>query len=223
MKFDKATCDLYIADSSLGLMKVDRHGGIATSVVSHFNGVPLKFTNGLDIDPHNGAIYFTDTSTKFSRWQWEQAISTMDRTGRLLKYDPKDGSVSVLRGGLAFPNGVALSRDRTFLLLAETTTGQIHKFWLSGPRRHSYGMLLQLGGRPDNINRNADGDFWIAQNPTLPYVLRRGEGIGHPIKIDGSGRVLDHLGDVGSTSDVTEFNNRIWLGSLDNSYVASTM
>jgi sugar lactone lactonase YvrE len=41
-------------------------------------------------------------------------------TGRLLKYDPGTGKVSVVLDNLAFANGVALSRDETFIIVCES-------------------------------------------------------------------------------------------------------
>lgn len=68
LKFNKATCDLYIADAYFGLMVVGPSGGFAKQVVTNAEGVPLRFTNALDIDQNTGIVYFTDTSTKFQRW-----------------------------------------------------------------------------------------------------------------------------------------------------------
>lgn len=66
LRFNKRTGDLYIADSYLGLMKVGPEGGLATSLVTEADGVPLRFTNDLDIDDA-GNIYFTDSSSKYQR------------------------------------------------------------------------------------------------------------------------------------------------------------
>lgn len=44
-----------------------------------------------------------------------------EATGRLLRYDPPTKSTHVVLDGLAFPNGVQLSRDQSFLLYTETT------------------------------------------------------------------------------------------------------
>lgn len=44
-----------------------------------------------------------------------------EATGRLLRYDPPTKTTHVVLEGLAFPNGVQLSRDQTFLLFTETT------------------------------------------------------------------------------------------------------
>ena len=54
--------------------------------------------------------------------------STFDRSGRLLKYDPLTKKASVLYRGLAFPNGVALSQNNSFILVAESTRRRILKF-----------------------------------------------------------------------------------------------
>lgn len=66
LRFDKRTGELYIADSYFGLMKVGPEGGLATSLVTEAEGVPLSFTNDLDIDDE-GNVYFTDSSTKYHR------------------------------------------------------------------------------------------------------------------------------------------------------------
>ena len=66
LRFDKRNGELYIADSYFGLMKVGPEGGLATSLVTEAEGVPLRFTNDLDIDDE-GNVYFTDSSTKYHR------------------------------------------------------------------------------------------------------------------------------------------------------------
>jgi hypothetical protein len=44
-----------------------------------------------------------------------------EATGRLLRYDPSTKTTFVILEGLAFPNGVQLSRDQSFMLFTETT------------------------------------------------------------------------------------------------------
>ena len=67
LKFNTATCDLYIADAYYGLAVVGPGGGLAKALATFVEGVPLKFTNALDIDTKTGEVYFTDSSTKFQR------------------------------------------------------------------------------------------------------------------------------------------------------------
>ena len=66
LRFDKRTGDLYIADAYFGLLVVGPQGGLATRLVSEVDGVPLKFTNDLDIDKE-GIVYFTDSSSVYQR------------------------------------------------------------------------------------------------------------------------------------------------------------
>lgn len=57
-------------------------------------------------------------------------------TGRLLKYNPKDGSTAVIAGNMWFPNGVALglSEDGTFVAVAETTSMRVRRVYVAGPK-----------------------------------------------------------------------------------------
>ena len=68
LKFNEATCKLYIVDAYFGLMVVGRNGGVAKQLAISVEGVPFWFTNTLDIDQNTKVAYFTDTSTIFQRW-----------------------------------------------------------------------------------------------------------------------------------------------------------
>ena len=85
-----------------------------------------------------------------------------DKTGRLLKYNKSTKEVTVLLRDLAFPNGVALSKDGSFLLVAETTTSRILRLWLHGPNAGQVDTFAVLPGFPDNVRRNSEGHFWVA-------------------------------------------------------------
>eukprot|EP00261_Vitis_vinifera_P017500 XP_010647214.1 PREDICTED: protein STRICTOSIDINE SYNTHASE-LIKE 10 [Vitis vinifera] len=129
LKFNEATCDLYIADAYFGLLVVGQNGGVAKQVAISAEGVPFRFTNALDIDQNTGVVYFTDTSTIFQRWAYAIAMQIGDKTGRLLKYDPRTKEVTVLLRGLSFSNGVALSEDKDFVLVTETTAAKVTRYW----------------------------------------------------------------------------------------------
>ena len=66
LRFNRRTGDLYIADAYLGLMRVGPEGGQATMLVNEVEGVPLRFTNDLDV-ASDGSVYFTDSSSKYQR------------------------------------------------------------------------------------------------------------------------------------------------------------
>ncbi|KAJ4905041.1 Protein STRICTOSIDINE SYNTHASE-LIKE 10 [Raphanus sativus] len=108
------------------------------------------------------SLGWTDFAYTSANMQFLAAVLNVDKTGGLIKYDRSSKKVTVLLQGIAFANGVALSKDWSFVLLAETTTCKILRLWLSGPNAGTQNMFAQLPGFPDNIRRNSNGDFWVA-------------------------------------------------------------
>ena len=68
LKFNEATCKLYIVDAYFGLMVVGRKGGVAKKLVISVEGVPFWLTNTLDIDQNTRGAYLTDANTIFQIW-----------------------------------------------------------------------------------------------------------------------------------------------------------
>ncbi|XP_022862903.1 protein STRICTOSIDINE SYNTHASE-LIKE 3-like [Olea europaea var. sylvestris] len=161
LRFDKRTGDLYIADAYLGLMKVGPEGGLATSLATEAEGIPLGFTNDLDIDDE-GNVYFTDSSTKFQRRNFMQLVFSGEDSGRMLKYNPKTKETTILVRNLQFPNGVSLSKDGSFLVFCEGSIGRLRKYWLKGEKVHTSETMAVLPGSPDNVRTNEKGEFWVA-------------------------------------------------------------
>ncbi|XVF19585.1 hypothetical protein REPUB_Repub11eG0123600 [Reevesia pubescens] len=161
LRFDKKTGDLYIADAYLGLFKVGPEGGLATSLVTEAEGVPLRFTNDLDIDDE-GNIYFTDSSSIFHRRNFMQLVFSSENSGRFLKYNPHTKETTVLVRNLQFPNGVSLSKDGSFLVFSEGCPGRLLKYWLKGEKAGTSELFALVPGFPDNVRTNKDGEFWVA-------------------------------------------------------------
>ncbi|GAB4843930.1 hypothetical protein Ancab_013894 [Ancistrocladus abbreviatus] len=161
LRFSDKTGDLYIADAYMGLLVVGPDGGLATTVATEAEGVPFGFTNGVDIDQRTGVLYFTDSSTRYSRRNYLAAIITGDRTGRLMKYDPGSKQVVVLLNNLTFPNGVALSQNGQSVLVMESTSCRVLRYWLQTAEAGNVEVLTQLPGFPDNIKRTSKGEFWV--------------------------------------------------------------
>ncbi|EPS65875.1 hypothetical protein M569_08902 [Genlisea aurea] len=161
LRFDRKNGDLYIADAYFGLMKVGREGGLATSLATEAEGIPLGFTNDLDVDDE-GNVYFTDSSTRYRRRNFLQLVFTAENSGRLLKYDPKTRETSVLVRNLQFPNGVSLSKDGSFIVYCESSKGRLSKYWLKGKKGGTSEVMAVLPGFPDNVRTNEEGEFWVA-------------------------------------------------------------
>ncbi|EOY01478.1 Calcium-dependent phosphotriesterase superfamily protein, putative [Theobroma cacao] len=169
LKFNYATCDLYIADACFGLLVVGPNGGVAQQLATSAEGVPFRFTNGLDIDSTTGVVYFTDSSIFFQRSYYLLLRITSNRSRLLLKYDSQIKNVSVMYRDLAFSNDVTLDADNSYLLVAES----------------------------DIIQRNKNGEFWVGlisgrsgriQNDAYTKLP---DPVG--VKFDQEGKILKHI------------------------------
>ena len=81
LRFHYKSGNLYIADAYKGLMRVGPDGGEATVLANKADGVPLRFTNGGDVDQVTGEVFFTDSSMNYQRSQHERVTATGDSTG----------------------------------------------------------------------------------------------------------------------------------------------
>ncbi len=163
---------LIVCDSHRGLLRVLPDTGKVVTLTSELAGRPLMFTNNASIAA-DGSVYFTDSSTKFSIHNYTGDLLEGRATGRLLRWSPT-GGVEVVLDQLRFANGVALSADQSFALVAETAGYRIRKLHLQGPAAGQSEVLLDnLPGTPDNISLGADGIFWIAFPSTRNKLLDR--------------------------------------------------
>ncbi|KAF9613943.1 hypothetical protein IFM89_013478 [Coptis chinensis] len=129
-----------------------------------------------------------------------------------MEYDPVSGQVIVLKSRLKFANGVALSEDNEFLLVAETGGAQILRFWLEGAKANTAEIIAELPGAPDNIKRRANGEFWVAINNgrSIPSYNAA------EVRFDKEGRILEGLhgnGILESVTELEEHNGVILVGS----------
>ncbi|GJN34128.1 hypothetical protein PR202_gb22770 [Eleusine coracana subsp. coracana] len=225
LQFHRATGDLYFADAYLGLMRVGRRGGLAQAVATKdAGGAPLNFVNGVDVDQETGHVYFTDSSAAYQRSDYLMIVLTGDATGRLLRYDPSTGNATVLASGLAFPNGVALSADRTHLVVAETASCRLLRHWLRGPRAGHTEHFADLPGYPDNVRRDDDdGYYWVALNRDKSWAAegttpRSVAAVRVRAEDGAAAEALRGLGNA-TVSEVLEREGALWLGSVDTPYV----
>ncbi|KAF7150840.1 hypothetical protein RHSIM_Rhsim02G0068500 [Rhododendron simsii] len=107
LSFYYATGFLYIVDAYFGFLVVGPQGGLALQLATSAEGVPFKFTDGVDVDQQSGLVFFTHASETFNLWNATQPGFKPDSTGRLLKYDPVTKQVIVLLRGLAGAGGAA--------------------------------------------------------------------------------------------------------------------
>jgi sugar lactone lactonase YvrE len=236
---------LVIANAVLGLQRIDRDGSIVV-LLDEFEQQPLKNANNLGIGP-NGVIYFSQSSRKFTSdgFGGSYEASLLDILehgghGNVYSFDPASGVATRLMTGLNYANGVAVSTDGSFLLVAETSEYRILKHWLTGDLQGTTEVLIDnLPAFPDNIKNGLNGRFWIgfaaprnqlidqlSDKPfarkiiqRLPAAVRpKAEPFSHVIAVNGDGDVLMNLHDPAARfptlTGVLETRDALYLTTL---------
>ena len=236
---------LVAADAFRGLLRITQDKQI-TLLTDSVNGSRIRYANDLDI-ASDGSVYFTDSSTKFSAKEHGGTFpaSLLDLNehgghGRLLKYVPATGNTSLLLDQLNFANGVALDPQEDFLLVSETGSYRVLKFWLKGDKEGTSDVLIDnLPGFPDNISTGYNGRFWLGlpspRSPILDklsgsvalrkviqrlpaFVRPKAIPYGHVVALDKDGKVLMSLQDPEGaypiTTGVLETSDKLYISSL---------
>ena len=237
--------NLIVADAMNGLLSISPNATL-TVLADIADGTPILYADDVDV-AKDGRIYFSDASTKFSAKAYGDTMkaSMLDIIehgghGRLLRYDPVTQKAVTLLDGINFSNGVAVSHDQTYVLINETGSYRVLRYWISGPRQgQSEPLIENLPGFPDNISTGQQNRFWIAliapRNKLLDdlsskpfwrkviqrlpaFVRPKATIYSHIVAIDGNGNVLESLQDPNTVypqlTGVTETDDYLYLGSL---------
>ena len=244
IEFD-ATGNLLVANSWSGIQKVAPDGSV-TVLADTYDGQAIEYANDLAVAA-DGTIYFSDSSSKFGAREWggSYEASVLDILehgghGRIFALDPRTGEMTVIEDGINYANGVAISDDNAYLLVCETGSYRVWRYWLTGSRAGQRETIISnLPGFPDNINNGMNGRFWIglvaprnalldrlAGKPWLRKVVQRlpaslrpaAVPSSHVFAINGDGQVLMNLQDphagLPALTGAVETRNAIFLSSL---------
>jgi len=161
---------LLVCDAELGLLRVDLAEGIVRILADSVAGERLRFCSNA-VALSDGSVCFTVSSRRYPLDQWIGDLVEHTGTGRLLRLAPGSESPEVLLEGLQFANGLALSADESFLVVAETGARRLTRYWLTGQRTgQSEPFAENLPGMPDNLWRaGPDGPIWVSlAGPRVP-------------------------------------------------------
>jgi sugar lactone lactonase YvrE len=238
LRFD-AQGNLLVCDCDRGLVSIDPTGAVRV-LTSEAGGVPFRMTDDLDVAA-DGTVYFTDASWKFPFTHYILDFLEHRPNGRLLAYSPTSGETRVLLDGLYFANGVAVSPDQSYLLVVESSTYSVRRYWLSGEKQGTSEVFVEnLPGIPDGILSNGKDLFWLAiasprdagLDRMMPYPFARKIGArlpaallpkpkkyGFVLGLDASGRVVHNLQDptgagYANVTNAVEYGGYLYLGSL---------
>lgn len=158
-----------LAVDGTGALLAAEHGGRRISRVNGTTLTPVaeRFENKLFNSPNDvivaadGTIYFTDASSHFGLGEYKMAVLEHAGDARLLSF--KDGKVELIAGGLDFANGVALGPDDAYLVVTETSSYRIRRYWLTGEKKGQSEIFAEnLPAFPDNITWSPSRKiFWV--------------------------------------------------------------
>ena len=240
MAFDSNN-NLIVADAVKGLLAINQEGIATTlSTKSDSDGIPMKFTDDLDI-AKDGKIYFSDASSIYGIGEDRLDLMEHRPHGRLLMYNPETKLTTTLLDSLYFANGVAIAPDNSFVLVNETYMYRIHKYWLKGKKAGTSEIIIDnLPGFPDNISSNGKGLYWVAlftsrndfieKTSDKPFLRKMAlrlpeflqpqpEPFAFVLGIDGNGKVLHNLqyrskNAFSPITSVKQFGGKLFFGSL---------
>ena len=153
--------NLLVADAVKGLLSISKAGEVKL-LADAADGVKFGCLNDLDVGA-DGTIYFTEASRKFPMSQHVNDLLEHQPNGRLLAWDPKTQTARTLLPGIYFANGVAVSPDQSFVLVAETGMYRVQRVWLTGPKQGRAEIFIDnLPGFPDGIS--SSGPHGISSN-----------------------------------------------------------
>lgn len=236
--FDKHG-NLIVTDAIKGLLSVNKNGEVKV-LATESDGAKFGALNDLDVAA-DGTIYFTEASHKFPMSEHVNDLMEHQPNGRLLAFDPQTQTPRTLLKDLHFANGVAVSSDQTFVLVAETGMYRVQRVWVKEPKMGQVDIFIDnLPGFPDGISSNGRDKFWLALvtprqamfDRMLPYpfvrkMVARLPKFMHPaaqrysfvVALDSSGRVVENLQNgsadcYAQIANVVEHNGALYFGSI---------
>ena len=231
--------NLIITDAIKGLLSISKAGEVKV-LATEADGARFGCLNDLDVAA-DGTIYFSEASNKYPMSQFSYDLLEHQPNGRLLAWDPQTQKPRTLLRGLYFANGVAVSPDQAFVLVAETGKYRIRRVWLKEPKLGQEDVFIEnLPGFPDGISSNGRDRFWLALvtprqalfDRMLPYPFVRKMVVRLPkflqpapqrysfvVALDQSGRVVDNLQNgsadcYAQIANVVEHNGALYFGSI---------
>lgn len=253
MAFDRQDF-LHVCIGGMGLYKISPAGGVERvtdetnrSLRSINDDSRLRLADDLDI-ADDGRIFFSEATTRYEMDEWPVDGLEARGNGRIVCFDPRDGTTRTVLRDLKFPNGIAIASDGQSILFAETWGCCIKRYWFDGPKTGQVATVIEnLPGYPDNINLASDGHYWLAlvgmRCPAYDLAMRMpgfrkrmakrvpvdewlfpNINTGCVLKFSEAGEVLETLWDLGGENhpmitSMREHRGHLYLGGIANNRI----
>lgn len=248
--------ELLVCVAGMGLYKVTKDRSVVKlsdetnrSFWSIIDDSRMRLADDLDIAP-DGRVFFSEATIRYDTPEWMIDALEGRGNGRIICFNPKDGTSRTVIPNLVFPNGICMAHDGESFLFAETWACRIRRYYYAGPKKGKIEIVVpDLPGYPDNINRASDGTFWCAlvgmRSPAFDLAMKKPQfrrrmvyrvaqdewlypnmNTGCVVKFDITGKVTDVLWDRDgrahpSITSVREHKGMLYLGGLFNSRIGA--
>jgi ribose transport system permease protein len=248
--------ELVVCVGGMGLYKVTKERQVVKlsdetnrSWWSIIDDSRMRLADDLDIAP-DGRVFFSEATIRYDTAEWMLDALECRTNGRIICFDPTDGSSRTIIPDLIFPNGICMTGDGESFLFAETWACRIRRYYFAGPKQGTIETVMpNLLGYPDNINRASDGTFWCAlvgmRSPAFDLALRMPQfrrrmvyrvapdewlypnmNTGCVIKFNLRGDIVETLWDRDgrahpSITSIREHKGTLYLGGLWNSRIGA--
>ena len=193
--------NLLVTDAVKGLLCVNKNGEVRLLADRADDGVKFGSLNDLDVAA-DGTIYFTEASNKFPMTQHVNDLLEHQPNGRLLAFDPAKGTARTLLKGIYFANGVAVSPDQTFVLVAETGKYRVLRVRLNAATLNSTKPLETEGYNASHV------DVFIDNLPGFPDgISSTGNAAGLSVTANAGGNSAK----AASANSYSAGNFKFWL------------
>ena len=160
--------------------------GTVTTLVDKYQGKRLNSPNDVVVKS-DGTIWFTDPDYGImSDYEGHKGESEIG-ANYVYRFDPRDGSLSVVAEDFGKPNGIAFSADERTLYIADTALSHdpngahhIRAFDVVGDRKLANGRIFAeiTPGCADGFRLDSDGNIWTSAGDGVHCIDPKGVLLG---------------------------------------------
>ncbi len=161
--------EIFAVDERAGALLTAKDGEPLKSALRTVDGQRLSWTNDVTI-LGDGQLFLTTTATGRSLDRFFDEVLEHRGSGLLVRFDPRDGSASILRGKLQMTNGVAAVPNSDRVLLAESSTYEVSL--VSTKDGAKLASIAGLPGFTGNVRASDRPNiFWVTLlSPRSPLI-----------------------------------------------------
>ena len=149
--------------------------GTVTTIADRIDGRRLNSPNDVVVHP-DGDIWFTDP-TYGIQGNYEGFRAESETKPAVYRVDGRTGQVSKVTDEVNQPNGLCFSPDYKQLYVADTGSGEIKVWEVTGTTLQKGRQFVRAAA--DGIRCDVDGNIWGGARPGVQIVSREGQVIGN--------------------------------------------